>query len=212
MLAAAILTSASTQTTILPAAARTVLSMAAHKAIPEQFARIHPRFLTPTWATVAMGLVSAGFYPIFTLISENLLSALIGSLGLMIAFYYGLTGFACVWCYRKTLTGSERHFIMCGLFPLAGGVMLLAVFIYGTVQFAQPDWLTDADGNNITIFGIGAEAVVICCQVRSGFSVCSLSASRSLCWADKTLAMPLKPLLVDIGHRSGLDLVDLVGQ
>ena len=134
--------------------------MAAHKAIPEQFARIHPRFLTPTWATVAMGLVSAGFYLIFTLISENLLSALIGSLGLMIAFYYGLTGFACVWYYRKTLTGSVRHFIMRGLFPLAGGLMLLAVFIYGTVQFAQPDWLTDADGNNITIFGIGAEAVV----------------------------------------------------
>lgn len=161
LLAASILTSASasTQTTILPTA-RTALSMAAYKAIPEQFARIHPRFLTPTWATVAMGFVSAGFYLLFTLISSNLLSALIGSLGLMIAFYYGLTGFACVWYYRKTLRSSVRNIIMRGVFPLAGGLMLLAVFIYGTVQFAAPDWLTDADGNNITIFGIGAEAVV----------------------------------------------------
>ena len=38
---------ASTQTTILPTA-RTTLSMAVYKAIPRKFARIHPRFLTPT--------------------------------------------------------------------------------------------------------------------------------------------------------------------
>ncbi len=98
LLAFSILTSASasTQTTILPTA-RTALSMAAYKALPTQFARIHKRFLTPTWSTVGMGLASIGFYVLFTVISTNLLTALIGSVGLMIAFYYGLTGFACVW-------------------------------------------------------------------------------------------------------------------
>ncbi len=151
--------SASTQTTILPTA-RTTLSMAVYKAIPERFARIHPRFLTPTWSTVGMGLVSAIFYLVFTAISVSLLNALIGSIGLMIAFYYGLTGFACVWYYRKTLFSSVRHLIMRGIFPLAGGLMLLAVFVYGVVNFAEPDWLTDANGKNVTIFGIGAEAVV----------------------------------------------------
>ena len=47
LLAISILTSASasTQTTILPTA-RTALSMAAYKALPERFARIHPQFLT----------------------------------------------------------------------------------------------------------------------------------------------------------------------
>ena len=45
---------------------------------------------------------------LFTLISSNLLLALIGSVGLMIAFYYGMTGFACVWYYRKTLDRSRR--------------------------------------------------------------------------------------------------------
>lgn len=151
--------SASTQTTILPTA-RTALSMAVYKAIPQKFARIHPRFLTPTWSTVGMGIVSAAFYLIFTLISSSLLSALIGSIGLMIAFYYGLTGFACVWFYRKSLLANFRDFIMRGLFPFAGGVMLLGVFVYGLTQFAKPDWLVDADGKNVTIFGIGAEAVV----------------------------------------------------
>ncbi|ROQ40041.1 amino acid/polyamine/organocation transporter (APC superfamily) [Frondihabitans sp. PhB188] len=151
--------SASTQTTILPTA-RTSLSMAVYKALPAQFARIHPKYLTPTWSTVGMGVASVAFYLIFTLISVNLLSALIGSIGLMIAFYYGLTGFACVWFYRKTLFSSPRNIIMRGIFPFLGGVMLLAVFVYGVYAFAAPDWLTDADKKPITIFGIGAQAVV----------------------------------------------------
>jgi amino acid transporter len=161
LLAASILTSASasTQTTILPTA-RTALSMAVYKAIPEKFARIHPKYLTPTWSTIGMGIISAAFYLIFTLISSNLLSALIGSIGLMIAFYYGLTGFACVWFYRRTLFSSLKNFVLRGLFPFLGGAMLLAIFVYGLISFSAPDWLTDDNGKNVTIFGIGAEAVV----------------------------------------------------
>ncbi len=97
---------------------------------------------------------------LFTLVSSNLLTALIGSVGLMIAFYYGLTGFACVWFYRKDLTKSARDFMMRGVVPLLGGLILLVVFIYGLIQYAKPDWLTDDDGNNVTILGFGAVAVV----------------------------------------------------
>src|SRR5262249_2457415 len=43
---------ASTQTTILPTA-RTTLSMAVYKAIPSAFAKMHPRYLTPTVSTIA---------------------------------------------------------------------------------------------------------------------------------------------------------------
>ncbi|THG31813.1 APC family permease [Naasia lichenicola] len=161
LLYASILTSASasTQTTILPTA-RTTLSMAVYKAMPANFAKIHPKFLTPTWSTIGMGIISAAFYLLFTLISTNLLNALIGSVGLLIAFYYGLTGFACVWYYRRTLTKNVRDFVMRGVIPLLGGLMLLAVFVFGLVQYALPDWLTDDDGENVTIFGIGAVAVV----------------------------------------------------
>lgn len=161
MLGFSILTSASasTQTTILPTA-RTSLSMAVYKAIPERFARIHPKYLTPTWSTVGMGIVSIVFYLVFTFISTNLLNALIGSIGLMIAFYYGMTGFACVWFYRRTLFQSARSVIFRGVFPLVGGIMLLAVFVYGAIQFYAPDWLVDDNNKNVTIFGIGAEFVV----------------------------------------------------
>jgi amino acid transporter len=151
--------SASTQTTIMPTA-RTSLSMAVYKALPSQFARIHKRFLTPTWSTIGMGIASIGFYVLFTVISTNLLTALIGSVGLMIAFYYGLTGFACVWVYRRTLFTGVRNFVMRGVVPLLGGLTLAVTFVYGLVQFAQPDWLQGDDGKDVTILGIGAVAVV----------------------------------------------------
>lgn len=160
LLSASILTSASasTQTTILPTA-RTTLSMAARKALPDVFARIHPRFLTPTVSTIVMGTASALFYVLFTLISDSLLSAVIGSVGLVIAIYYALTGYACVWYYRKVLTRSLRDFVMRGVLPSLGGVLLTIVFVFGLVQYARADWLVE-DGHNVTIFGIGAVAVV----------------------------------------------------
>jgi amino acid transporter len=161
LLSATILTSASasTQTTILPTA-RTTLSMGVYKALPTSFAKIHRKYLTPTVSTLVMGGVSIFFYVLFTLISSSLLLALIGSVGLMIAFYYGMTGYACVWYYRKTLTTSARDFLMRGVVPLLGAVMLTVVFAYGLISYAKPDYLVDDDGNDVTILGFGAVAVV----------------------------------------------------
>ena len=44
--------------------------------------------------------------------------------GIFIALYYGITGFACAWYYRKTLTNNARDFFMQGVIPVAGGLML----------------------------------------------------------------------------------------
>jgi amino acid transporter len=134
--------------------------MGVYRALPSSFAKIHRTYLTPTTSTLAMGAASILFYLLFTLVSPNLLTALIGSVGLMIAFYYGLTGFACVWFYRKELTKSGRNLMMRGVVPLLGALILSAVFVYGLIQYAKPDWLTDDDGNNVTILGFGAVAVV----------------------------------------------------
>jgi amino acid transporter len=170
LFAATILTSAaaSTQTTILPTA-RTSLSMAVHKAVPSHFARMHPRFMTPTWSTIGMGIASCAFFLLFTLIDVNLLNALVESLGVMIAFYYGLTGFACAWFYRRTLRASIRNLVFRGVFPLVGGLFLFVVLGYGLVQYASPDWLTDDSGRPVTIFGLGATAVVGVLGLLIGF-------------------------------------------
>jgi amino acid transporter len=145
--------SASTQTTILPTA-RTSLAMGAYKAIPTAFARIHPKYLTPTVSTVVMGVVSIVFYVGLTLISTNVLGDSIAAVGLMIAFYYGLTGFAAVWFYRHDLFKGFHAFIMKGLFPFLGGLMLLGAFVIASYQYAQPDY------GSTTLWGIGGVFII----------------------------------------------------
>jgi amino acid transporter len=124
---------ASTLTTILPTG-RISLAMATYRAIPAKFARVHPKYLTPTWSTVGMAIASVAFYVVMTLVSTSLLGDTISSLGLMIAFYYGLTGLACVWWFRKELRRG-RALVVRGVMPLFGGVTLLAFFFYGASQF-----------------------------------------------------------------------------
>jgi amino acid transporter len=145
--------SASTQTTILPTA-RTALSMGAYKAIPERFAKIHPRYLTPTDATTWMGGVSILFYVGLTLVSQNILGDSIAAVGLMIAFYYGMTGFACVWFYRRQIAEGGRALWMKGVLPLLGGLLLLGAFVDASYQYAQPDY------GSTTFFGIGGVFVI----------------------------------------------------
>ena len=93
---------------------------------PARFARVHRRYLTPTWSTVGMALVSIVFYVAMTLLSTNVLNDTISSLGLMIALYYGLTGLACAWWFRKALRGKGRDMVVRGVMPLSGGLTLLA--------------------------------------------------------------------------------------
>ncbi|WP_406294599.1 APC family permease [Embleya sp. NBC_00888] len=132
---------ASTQTTILPTA-RTALSMAAHRAIPEKFARVHSRNLVPTWSTVGMGIASVAFYVAITRVSTNVLTDSIGSIGLAIAFYYGITGFTCVWFYRRVLTRSRRDLITKGIMPGLGGALLAYFFVDACIVYADKDYGT----------------------------------------------------------------------
>ncbi|WP_309708494.1 APC family permease [Pseudolysinimonas sp.] len=129
----------STQTTILPTA-RGTLSMAVYKALPARFARVHPKYHTPGFATLVMGIVATAFYVGMTLISENFLADSIYSLGLAIAFYYGLTGYACVWYFRKELFVNAHSFFFKFLFPLLGALILTGAFVKSAIDMLDPDY------------------------------------------------------------------------
>ncbi len=127
---------ASTQTTILPTA-RTTLSMAVYKALPDAFARMHPKYLIPTVSTLAMGGISIVFYLVANFVSGgNIIADSVTACGVCIGFYYGLTGVACTWYYRRNLLSSPRNFFMQGLLPLLGGFMLLFALVWS----AKDDW------------------------------------------------------------------------
>jgi amino acid transporter len=128
---------ASTQTTILPTA-RTTLSMAAYGALPESFAKINPRYLTPTVSTVVMGAISIILYiPLNYISNGNPIADAVTALGLYIAFYYGLTAFSCVWYYRAMLTSSGWNLWMRGVLPGLGGLIMWAAGFYSL----QSDWV-----------------------------------------------------------------------
>jgi len=129
---------ASTQTTILPTA-RTTLSMAVYKAVPSAFGKIHRKHLTPTVSTLTMGGISIILYVIMNFISAGTVIAdSVSALGVMIAFYYGLTGFSCFWYYRKTLTESSRNLWMRGILPLLGGLILYSIMAWTLYHYWNP--------------------------------------------------------------------------
>jgi amino acid transporter len=132
---------ASTQTTILPTA-RTSLSMARWGSIPKTFGTVSPRFQTPTVSTISMGAVSVVWYIAVNELSQNVLGDSVTAIGFMIAFYYGITGLACIIYYRQAITRSAKNFFLAGVMPLLGFASLAFVFIrayidYGTKGYAQ---------------------------------------------------------------------------
>jgi amino acid transporter len=139
LLIIAVLTSASasTQTTILPAA-RSSLSMAVHKAFPARFASINPRFLSPGFSTLCFGAVSIVWYVLLTLISPNVLENSILALGFGIAFYYAMTGYACVVYYRRQVFKSLKSFVFIGLAPLIGALILTWAFFDSIFVYSNP--------------------------------------------------------------------------
>ena len=159
LLVLSVLTSAtaSTQTTIIPTA-RAVLAMAARQALPARFARIHPRYLTPATATLVMGAVSAAFYVLLTAASKNVLADSASATGLLIAFYYGLTGFACVWIFRHDLRSGIGALIVKGLLPLAGAVALVGAFILSVKSYwpASSSYSSFAGIGGIFLIGAGS--------------------------------------------------------
>jgi amino acid transporter len=128
--------SASTQTTILPTA-RTTLSMAHWKAVTALLSRVHKRYLTPTVSTIGFGALSIIVTIALLLLSESVLEDSIASIGFPIVFYYGWTGVACAVYYRRELRRSARNFLLLGVGPLLGGLMLFGVGIRGAVYYGH---------------------------------------------------------------------------
>jgi amino acid transporter len=159
-------TAASCQTTIMPTA-RAVLAMSAHGAIPRWFARMHPRFRTPTVATLVMGGVSALFYVLLTGASKNVLADSAASVGLLIAFYYGLTGFACVWFFRRDLLRSPRALLVKGVLPLVGGLTLLGAFVLSIKSYwpAASSYSSFHGIGGIFLIGVGSLIVGVVLMV-----------------------------------------------
>jgi amino acid transporter len=146
---------ASTQTTIIPAS-RTGLSMARRHAMPHKLAHIHPRFRTPDVSTWTVAAIAIGWYVLISLISENALFDSITALSLLIAFYYSLTGIACVVYHRKQLTRSAANLLLIGVGPLIGSALLIWLLIRSVSDLNDPE----SSYSGVAWFGLGPPLVI----------------------------------------------------
>jgi amino acid transporter len=156
----------SAQTTILPGS-RTSLSMAASGALPKVFASIHPRYLTPAFGTILIGALATLWYVPGKLISENFLFDSLSALSLMIAFYYGLTGFACAIYWRHELFASAKNFVFIGLAPLIGAVLLFYLLYESVGDLADPK----ASYSGTEVFGVGVPLAIALIFTVSGLLI-----------------------------------------
>lgn len=153
---------ASIISTFLPTT-RTLLAMGTYRAISPCFARIHPRYLSPSYATVAAGFGAGLFYASMTYLSKNVLVDTVYSIGIMISFYYGLTAYACVWFFRKELFHDLRSVLFKFLMPLIGGIGLTFVFVVTLRDSFSPDY-----GSGASVGGVGLVFVLGVGLILSG--------------------------------------------
>ena len=146
---------ASAQTTIIPSS-RTSLSMAHAGALPKAFAHIHPRFSTPEFSTIVVGVIATAWYVGGSIASQNFLSDSLNALSLAIAFYYLLTGIACVVYWRRHLTDSVKNFLFIGVAPLLGALGLGYLLVESAIRLADP-----GDSNTgSSVLGVGMPLVI----------------------------------------------------
>jgi amino acid transporter len=150
-------TVATTQTTLLPAA-RITLSMSRDGVFPKLFGTIQGKLKTPAVGTLILAFVSLfGILMVSNVSSVNTVFAhLISSIGVLIAFYYGVTGITCAWAYRKVAFQDTRFFFSGILLPFLGGLALLGV---GAWVIKTAGW-TGAGADIITLV-VGVPLVIL---------------------------------------------------
>ncbi|MBE3000745.1 APC family permease [Nocardiopsis sp. HNM0947] len=142
--------SASSLQSTMISPARTMLAMGHYGALSSKYAKVHPTYRTPGYATVVAVVIASVFYAVMRVISENVLWDTITTLGMMVCFYYGVTALACVWYFRREATASLGALVTKLVAPLLGGLLLL-VFFFQTAW----DSMDPAYGSGSEVGGVG---------------------------------------------------------
>jgi amino acid transporter len=127
LMAIAILSSslATTQTTLLPSS-RLSYSMARDGVFPGIFGIVHKSWQTP-WVGTIMTFILCSLGILLTTLSSdvnNTFANMISDIGVLVAIYYGATGIACAWAFRRVLLRSPKNLILIGILPMIGGIFL----------------------------------------------------------------------------------------
>jgi amino acid transporter len=165
-------TVATTQTTLLPSS-RLTFSMARDGVFPKVFGTVHHQWQTPWVGTIATSIAALVVIVLTVTVSSvnNLFANLILDIGVLVAIYYGVTGIASAWAFRKVLTSSVRLFVFAGLLPLVGGLVLFYIAYYVISQDVG-----------------SAVPILICMGIGLPLLALSAATSRSGFFREKTVS------------------------
>jgi amino acid transporter len=131
MIVAVALSTIATLETTLVQVSRTLFAMGRARTIPFAFGKINRRWKTPVFATLVVVAVSLVLFVLANIFGDSvgqILGWAISSIGLQIAFYYSLAGFAVVIGFRKVLFKSVKNFLLIGVWPTVGALFMLYIF------------------------------------------------------------------------------------
>lgn len=123
------------QTTILQFT-RTLFSEARDKIIHPRYAKVHSSWNTPwlaillIWFLGIVFLCLSSYYPsVNSMIKDS-----VNGIGLLIAFYYSLTGIACAWYYRK-IWKTAYELVTYIIWPTSSALFLIFISCFSIPKF-----------------------------------------------------------------------------
>lgn len=128
---AVVLSTVATLETTLIQVTRTLFAMGRDNTLPKILGTVNKRRQTPIVATAIVTVLSLGLFVGSQFVGSigSILSDAISAIGLQIAIYYSLAGFAVVILYRRQLLKSATNFVFMGLWPFVGAVFMVVMFI-----------------------------------------------------------------------------------
>lgn len=131
-----IISTVGTLETSLLTVSRTMLSMGRDRVIEPRLAELHPRFATPWFGSILFAALALMLFAAAA-VSSGLTSTLyqsVNAIGILIAVYFGLAGFASAWYHRRMYATDRRALWLRGIWPAAAGAFLFVVAVVQVVE------------------------------------------------------------------------------
>ena len=150
---AVMLSSIGTLETSILQFSRTMYAKSRDGALHPRYALLHKTWQTPWVATAVITLLGllflffSSYSPTINLIIKDSINAI----GFQVAFYYGLTGLACAWYYRKEVFHSAYNLIFLVTWPILSAIFLFFIAAYSIPTF---DLATNVIGLGGLVIGI----------------------------------------------------------
>ncbi|MCY0897462.1 MAG: APC family permease [Firmicutes bacterium] len=127
-------TVATLETSLLPTA-RVTFDMARDRVFPSIFAAVHKRWLTPWIGTLIIGAVCFGGIFLMNLVSSvsTFLNGAVNNVGILVAYYYGITAWASAWYLRRNLN-NWKVLVFGFIIPLLSGAFLFLMGVETVLQ------------------------------------------------------------------------------